>query len=126
MTPFKEQGMTRQNTARLAGFFWFLAAAMGGFTIVYARNKLITFSDSAATFQKLQAYEQLFRESIAANILMAIFTFVFGYLVFEFFRNACPRLSRLFFAAIVLGSALAAVISANSMTALLVTSNAPY
>jgi Domain of unknown function (DUF4386) len=118
--------MTSRNTARLAGFFWFLTGATGAFSIVYTRNKLVTFSDSSATFQNLQAQEQLFRESIAAGILLTVFTLIFGFLIFEFFSKASPRLSRFFLAAILLAACIGAVNVTNSSTALLITSNASY
>jgi hypothetical protein len=119
MTPTK-------NTARLAGVFWILASATGGFSLVYARPRLIVFSDAATTIANLTAQDGLFRAAIASSILSAIFTFFFGLAIFRIYADVRKTLSTAFLSAVLVSVALALSNAVVQMGAMVAVSDASY
>jgi hypothetical protein len=115
-----------QSTARLAGLLWLLTALTGGFSLVYARPRLIVFSDAATTVANLTAHDGLFRAAIASSILSAIFSFFFGLAIFRLFTDVRKTLSTVFLSAMLVAVALALANAVIQMGALVTLSDAEY
>jgi hypothetical protein len=97
---------SKKRTARLAGWFWLLTAATGGFALVYARPKLIVFSNASVTIANLVTYEGLFRAAITSSIFSAIFSFFFGIAIYRLFSEVRKTLSITFLSAVLVSAAL--------------------
>jgi hypothetical protein len=113
-------------TARLAGVFWILASATGGFSLVYARPRLIVFSDAATTIANLHAKEGLFREAIASSILSAVFSLLFGLAIFQIFREVKKGTATAFLASLLVAVSIGAANAAINIGALTAVSDANY
>lgn len=115
-----------KKTAKLAGLFWLLGAAIASFGVVYVRPKLIVFGDAAATANNILANESLFRLGIVSNLLGQIFLLFFGIMTFRLFKEFNKTWARLFLTFVLMSSAVAVINSLNNIAALVVLSKADY
>jgi hypothetical protein len=118
--------MTTNSTSRVAGLFWLLTAVTGGFSLVYARPRLIVFSDATTTVANLIAHDGLFRAAIVSSIFSAIFSFFFGLAIFRVFADVRRTLSTVFFSAILVAVALGLANAVVQLGAAVTLSDAAY
>ena len=119
--------MTSINkTARLAGLFWILTATTGGYTLVYVRSKLFVSGNAVATIGNIRAFEGLFRASIASSILNAVFTLLFGLMIFHVFREVKKATATAFLASLIAAATIAGLNAINNFAALLILGDADY
>jgi len=79
--------MTKNNTARLAGFVYLLVVVTGIFNLVYVPSQLIVWSDAAATVSNIKSNEFLFRAGIAAGVLCYIFFLILPFILYDLFKS---------------------------------------
>jgi Domain of unknown function (DUF4386) len=118
--------MTTNGTSRVAGLFWLLTAVTGGFSLVYARPRLIVFSDATTTVANLIAHDGLFRAAITSSIFSAIFSFFFGLAIFRVFADVRRTLSTVFLSAILVAVALGLANAVVQLGAAVTLSDAAY
>jgi len=118
--------MTTNSTSRVAGLFWLLTAVTGGFSLVYARPRLIVFSDATTTVANLIAHDGLFRAAIVSSIFSAIFSFFFGLAIFRVFADVRRTLSTVFLSAILVAVALGLANAVVQLGAAVTLSDAAY
>jgi hypothetical protein len=118
--------MTTNSTSRVAGLFWLLTAVTGGFSLVYARPRLIVFSDATTTVANLIAHDGLFRAAIVSSIFSAIFSFFFGLAIFRVFADVRRMLSTVFLSAILVAVALGLANAVVQLGAAVTLSDAAY
>jgi len=79
--------MTKNNTARLAGFVYLLVVVTGIFNLVYVPSQLIVWADAAATVSNIKSNEFLFRAGIAAGVLCYIFFLILPFILYDLFKS---------------------------------------
>ena len=114
------------DTARLPGLLWFLAAVTGGFGLFYVRSTLIVTGDAAATAANIVASESLFRAAIVSSLFSQIFLFFFGLTLYHLFKRVDQVLATVFLTSIMMTVGIAVVNQLNNFGALLVLSQADY
>ncbi|MCW8880428.1 MAG: DUF4386 domain-containing protein [Kangiellaceae bacterium] len=79
--------MTKNATARLAGFTYLLVVITGIFSLAYVPSQLIDMGDAAATVNNIQSSEFLFRAGIVTGIVCYIFFLILPFVLFELFKE---------------------------------------
>ena len=79
--------MTKNNTARLAGFIYFLVVIMGIYNLAYVPSQLIVSDDPAATISNIQSSELMFRSGIVTGVLSYVFFLVLPFVLFDLFKE---------------------------------------
>jgi len=79
--------MTKNNTARTAGFVYLLVVLTGIFNLLYVPKQLIVFSDAAATISNITGNELLFRAGIAAGVICYVFFLILPFILFDLFKE---------------------------------------
>lgn len=85
--------MTKNNTARLAGFVYMLVVFTGYFNLAYVPSQLIVFSDPSLTVSNITANESLFRWGIVAGVFCYIFYLTLAFLLFDLFKGINKRVA---------------------------------
>jgi uncharacterized protein DUF4386 len=114
-----------QNTARLAGLLWLLAAITGGFGLLYSRSMVVS-GDAAATVANIVAFQSLFRLAIASLLIAQLFMFCFAVTLFQLFKDVNKVLATVLFTSLTISVAMAVLNQFNNLGALLVLSPADY
>ncbi|WP_100644382.1 DUF4386 domain-containing protein [Alteromonas facilis] len=79
--------MSKNATARLAGFIYLLVVLTGIYNLLYVPAQLIDFNDASATFENISNNESLFRAGIVAGILSYIFYLILPFVLYKLFRD---------------------------------------
>jgi hypothetical protein len=79
--------MSKNSTARLAGFIYLLVVLTGIFNLIYVPSQLIVWSSSATTVKNIMESELLFRSSIVTGILSYIFFLVLPFILYDLFKS---------------------------------------
>lgn len=83
--------MTKNATARLAGFMYMLVVATGYFNLAYVPSQLIISTDAALTINNILSNESLFRWGIAIGVLCYVFYLTLAFLLFDLFKHINKR-----------------------------------
>jgi hypothetical protein len=79
--------MTKNSTARLAGFVYLLLVLSGIFYLLYVPSQYYVSGDAAATVNNIMESEFLFRSGIAVGVLSNVFFLVLPFILFELFKD---------------------------------------
>lgn len=89
--------MTKNTTARLAGFVYLLLVLTGIFNLMYVPTEIMVFNDSgakslsnidvAATISSIKANKLLFRSSILVGVFSYVIFLILPFVLFELFRE---------------------------------------
>ncbi|MEX0316030.1 MAG: DUF4386 domain-containing protein [Allomuricauda sp.] len=75
------------KTARLAGFFYFLIAITGIFSLMYVPSLLIVWDNPAETIANIKSSESLFRMEILSELLCYLFFIPLPLILYHLFKN---------------------------------------
>ncbi|SNY95243.1 DUF4386 domain-containing protein [Flagellimonas pacifica] len=76
-----------KKTARLAGFFYFLIAITGLFSLMYVPSLLIVWENPAETVENIKSSEFLFRMEILSELLCYLFFIPLPLILYQLFKN---------------------------------------
>jgi len=79
--------MTKNSTARLAGFIYFLLVLSGIFYLLYVPSQYIVSGDPASTVNNIMESTFLFRSGIAVGVLSNIFFLILPFVLFDLFKD---------------------------------------
>lgn len=79
--------MTKNNTARLAGFFYLLLVLTGIFNLLYVPSQLIDWTDAAVTVNNISSNFFLFRAGIVSGVVGYIFFLILPFILFDLFKE---------------------------------------
>ena len=88
-------GESQRTAARVAGFVFLLLMAAAFFSQAYVPSRLIVDGDTAATARNIMASAQLFRISIASDILIFACDIVLAVALYVLLRQVSPGLAML-------------------------------
>ena len=84
---YEDEEMTKNSTARLAGFIYLLLVLSGIFYLLYVPSQYIVSGDAASTVNNIIESEFLFRSGIAVGVLSNIFYLVLPFVLFDLFKD---------------------------------------
>ncbi|MCZ4273427.1 DUF4386 domain-containing protein [Maritalea porphyrae] len=102
---------TLNNSARWAGFFYFLLIPVGMFGLAYVPSVTIVADNPAATMENIRAFELLFRSGNAATLVMNIIAIALVLSLYELFRGTGRILSGFMVALLLIGTTISLVAS---------------
>lgn len=106
-----------KNTARLAGFLYFLMA-LGAFGIIYVPSQLVVQDDAVKTAKNIIDNEFLLRLGIFSNFFcQTVFVFL-ALTLYKLFENVSKHLSRTLLALVIVAVPIAYFIAFNQLYAL--------
>lgn len=117
---------SNKQTARLAGFLWFLSTVTGAFGLLYIRSNVIVPGDAAATAGNIMASEFLYRAAIVSSLFSHVFLFFVGLTLFHLFQEVNRRLATVLVASMMISVAIAVVNTLNHFAALMILSQADF
>ncbi len=79
--------MTKNSTARLAGFIYLLLVMSGIFYLLYVPSQYIVSGDPASTVNNIMGSKFLFRSGIAVGVLSNIFFLILPFVLFNLFKE---------------------------------------
>ena len=79
--------MTKNSTARLAGFVYLLLVLSGIFYLLYVPSQYYVSGDAVATVNNIMESEFLFRSGIAVGVLSNVIFLVLPFILFELFKD---------------------------------------
>jgi hypothetical protein len=79
--------MTKNSTARLAGFIYLLLVLSGIFYLLYVPSQYYVSGDAALTANNIIESELLFRSGIAAGVLSNVFFLILPFVLFDLFKD---------------------------------------
>ena len=79
--------MTKNSTARLAGFTYLLLVLSGIFYLLYVPSQYMVSGDAASTANNIMESEFLFRSGIAVGVLSNIFFLILPFVLFVLFKE---------------------------------------
>lgn len=79
--------MSKNATARLAGFIYLLLVITGIYNLLYVPSQLIDMKDAAATVKDISNNELLFRSGIVVGILSYICYLILPFVLYKLFRE---------------------------------------
>jgi hypothetical protein len=112
-------GKSQQTAARVAGFTFLFLMVAAFFSQVYVPGSVIVDGDAAATARNILASEQLFRISIAMDILIFAADVVLAVALYVLLRPVSPGLAML---AMLWRTAQATIMGMNTLSFLVVPS----
>ena len=83
----ESEAMTKNSTARLAGFVYLLLVLTGIFSLLYVPSQLIVWGDAATTVNNIISSEFLFRSGIVVGVLCYVFYLILPFILFELFKE---------------------------------------
>jgi hypothetical protein len=113
-----------KKQARLAGLFWLLAAATGGFGMFYFRSKVLMPGDAASTAAHITASAFFFRAAVVSNLFSQILLLFFGVTLVHLFKDVNKRIATVLLVSIIMSVALALVNTLSAVGALTIVSPA--
>lgn len=78
---------SNKKTARIAGLLYLIVVLTGIFSLAYVPKTLITWNDSALTFNKIIASENLFRAGIYSSVICYTAFLFLPIVLYHLFRN---------------------------------------
>jgi len=79
--------MTKNNTARLAGFIYLLLVITGIFYLVYVPSQLIDWGSAEFTASNIMGSKFLFRSSIVAGVISSICFLILPFVLYELLKS---------------------------------------
>ncbi len=79
--------MTKNSTARLAGFMYLLLVLSGIFYLLYVPSQYIVSGDAASTVNNIIESKFLFRLGIAVGVFSNIFFLILPFVLFDLFKD---------------------------------------
>jgi len=79
--------MTKNSTARSAGFIYLLLVLSGIFYLLYVPSQYIVSGDPVSTVNNIMESKFLFRSGIAVGVLSNIFFLILPFVLFDLFKD---------------------------------------
>ncbi|WP_240740241.1 DUF4386 domain-containing protein [Flagellimonas allohymeniacidonis] len=98
--------MSLKQTARLAGFLFFILVVTGVFAEFYVRQNIFVYKDIAATARNIIENEWLFRLGFVADLVMSTAFFFYAFLLYIVFKNVHKNGALLLFLSITISVAM--------------------
>jgi hypothetical protein len=83
--------MTKNSTARLAGFIYLLLVLSGIFYLLYVPSQYFVSGDAVSTVNNIMESQGLFRSGIAVGVLSNIFYLLLPFVLFDLFKDVNRR-----------------------------------
>lgn len=99
--------MTKQQTARLAGFIYLVIVITGIFNLRYVPSQIIDWKDAAVTVANIIEFDCLFRAGIAAAVISYICYLILPLVLFDLFKDVNKRMAVMMVALSVLSVPMA-------------------
>jgi hypothetical protein len=112
--------------ARVAGFIYLFAMALGIFSQSFVLDRLVVNGDAAATAHNIVASEGLFRLGIAADVITFVSDVVIGWAFYELLKFVDKSLALLGAFLRIADGAILAVITLNGLITLRLLSGVDY
>jgi uncharacterized protein DUF4386 len=112
--------------ARVAGFIYLFAMALGIFSQVFVLGRIVVPGDAAATASNLLASEGLFRLGIAIDVITFVSDVVIAWAFYELLKSVDPGLALLGAFLRIADGAILAVTTFNGLITLHLLSGADY
>lgn len=87
--------MSKNKTARLAGFVYLIVVLTGIFNLIYVPTQLIVWFDAAATVNNIMQFEFLFRSGIVAGVISYIAFAILPFVLYQLFASVNKKMAAL-------------------------------
>jgi hypothetical protein len=87
--------MSKNTTARLAGFIYLLVVITGIFHLLYVPSQLIQWDDPISTINNIKSSELLFRAGIVVGVVSFVFYLILPFILFELFKEVNKTMAQL-------------------------------
>lgn len=100
-------GIIARHHSRVAGLLYLLVVVTGIFCLAYVPSRIVVANDPTATLVNIAAHESLYRQGIAAFMIMETAFLLLGLAFYRHFRPFGPQASRIMAVLVVVSVPLA-------------------
>lgn len=118
--------MSKNTTARLAGFFYLLVVITGIFHLMYVPSQLIDWTDPLATINNIKSSELLFRWGIVVGVVSFVFYLILPFILFKLFKDVHKTLAQLMVILAVVSVPISLINMVDKINVLTLLSDAEY
>ena len=117
---------SRKDTARFAGFLYFIMGLGGAFSIAYIPRTFVVRGDAAATVSNILASPLLYRFGIVADLVNQTFFILLVVVLYELFKDVNRRHARFMVGLVLVQVAMSSAIIITQIAPLVLQSGAAY
>lgn len=100
-------GIVGMRHSRVAGLLYLLVVVTGFFCLAYVPSQIVAANDPLATLANIIAHEPLYRQGLAAFMIMETAFLLLGLVLYRHFRPVAPQASRIMVALVAASVPLA-------------------